>query len=79
MSAAQFCRHKHARRQAGTDLFDVQELFGLEGDGHAGDGHVVVMTGAVVDVCADGKRNRFGLAGGRKVFVNRLSQQFPRT
>lgn len=58
--------HTHAAR-TGTNLFDVQELFGLEGDGHARDGHVVIVTGAVVDVCADGKRNRFGLVGGKKV------------
>lgn len=64
MNAAHIFSHTHSRR--GTNLFDVQELFGLEGDGHARDGDVVIVTGAVVDVGADGKRDRFGLAGGKK-------------
>lgn len=61
-----YCTHTGTHRHTGADLFDVQELFSLEGDGHARNGDVVIVTGAVVDVCADGKRNRFGLAREKK-------------
>lgn len=42
-------------------LFNVQEVFGLEGDGHALDGDVIAGAGVVAHVCPHGKRNRFGL------------------
>lgn len=46
-------------------LFDMEEVFGLKGDGHAWDGDVLVVTGTVADIGADSKRNWFGLPGGR--------------
>lgn len=47
-------------------LFDMEKVFGLEGDGHSWHGDVVIVTRAVVDVCANGKRNWFRLPGGRR-------------
>lgn len=42
-------------------LFNVQEVFGFEGDGHALDGDVIAGAGVVANVCPHGKRHRFGL------------------
>lgn len=45
-------------------LFDMEEVFGLEGDGHARHGDVILVAGTVADICAHGKCNWFGLPGG---------------
>lgn len=42
----------------------MEEVFGLKGDGHARHRHVIVVTGAVADIGANGKCNWFGLSGG---------------
>lgn len=44
----------------------MEEVFGLKGDGHAWHGDVIVVTGTVADICANGKCNWFGLPGGRE-------------
>lgn len=43
------------------DLFDVEEVFSFKGDGHARHGDAIIIGGAVVDICADSKRNWFSL------------------
>lgn len=47
-------------------LFDMEEVFGLKGDGHAWHRDVVVVTRTVADICANSKCNWFGLPGGRE-------------
>lgn len=49
-----------------THLFDMEEVFRLKGDGHAWHGYIVIVTRAVVDICANSKCNWFGLPGGTK-------------
>lgn len=44
-----------------SNLFDVQEVFGLEGYGHALHGDVVAGAGVVADICPHSKRHWFGL------------------
>lgn len=44
----------------------MEEVFCLEGDGHARDRDVIVVTGTVADICANSKCNWFGLPGGRE-------------
>lgn len=42
----------------------MEEVFSLEGDGHARHRDVIFMTGTVADICAYSKCNWFGLPGG---------------
>lgn len=42
-------------------LFNVQEVFGFEGNGHALDGDVIAGAGVVAHISPHGKRHRFGL------------------
>lgn len=49
-----------------THLFDMEEVFSLKGDGHARHGDIIIVTRAVVDICANSKCNWFGLPGGTK-------------
>ena len=42
-------------------LFDVQEIFGFEGNGHALHRDVVAGAGIVTDICPHGERHWFGL------------------
>lgn len=58
---------------AGTYLFDMEEVFSLEGDGHAWQGDVIVVAGAVVDICANSKCNWFGLPRGTKDEIDEIS------
>lgn len=44
----------------------MEELLSLKRDGHARYGDIVIMTGAVVDICADSKCNWFALSEGTK-------------
>lgn len=44
----------------------MEEVFSLKGDGHAWHGDIIIVTGAVVDICANSKCNWFGLPGGTK-------------
>ena len=43
------------------DLFDVQEVLGLEGDGCSRHGHVVFVRGGVGEVTEHGERHRLEL------------------
>lgn len=43
------------------DLFDMQEVFGLKGDGLAGHGDVVVVSWCVGEVATNSERHRFVL------------------
>lgn len=49
-----------------TYFFDMEEVFSLEGDGHARHRDVIFVTGTVADICAYSKCNWFGLPGGRE-------------
>lgn len=49
-----------------THLFDMEEVFSLKGDGHAWHGDIIIVTRAVVDICANSKCNWFGLPGRTK-------------
>lgn len=42
----------------------MEEVFSLKADGHAWHGDVIIMTRAVVDICANSKCNWFGLPEG---------------
>lgn len=44
----------------------MEEVFSLEGDGHARHRDVIVVTGTVADIRAYSKCNWFGLPGGRE-------------
>lgn len=44
----------------------MEEVFSLKGDGHARHGDIIIVTRAVVDICANSKCNWFGLPGGTK-------------
>lgn len=44
----------------------MEEVFSLEGDGHARHRDVIFVTGTVADICAYSKCNWFGLPGGRE-------------
>ena len=54
-------------------LFDMEEVFSLEGDGHAWQRDVIVVAGAVVDICANSKCNWFGLPRGTKDKIDEIS------
>lgn len=56
-----------------TYLFNVQKVLGIEGDGRAGDRHILVQGATVAHVRLHGKGHRLGLGpkpwseeGGRK-------------
>lgn len=57
------CRLRGREEGGRGHLFDVEEVLGLEGDGHALHGDVVIVTRTVADICADGKCNWFDLSG----------------
>lgn len=42
----------------------MEEVFSLKADGHAWHGDIIIMTRAVVDICANSKCNWFGLPEG---------------
>lgn len=48
----------------------MEEVFSLKGDGHAWHGDIIIVTRAVVDICANSKCNWFGLVGGEKINEN---------
>lgn len=48
-------------------LFDMEEVFSLKGDSHSRHGDIIIVTRAVVDICANSKCNWFGLKRGTKV------------
>lgn len=58
-------------------LFNVQEVFGFEGDGHALDGDVIAGAGVVAHVCPHCKRHRFGLRGGDRQGVSKGDSKRP--
>lgn len=45
----------------------MEEVFSLEGNGHAWHRDIILVTGAVADICANSKCNWFGLPGGTKI------------
>lgn len=54
----------------------MEEVFSVKGDGHARHRDIVIVTRAVVDICADSKCNWFGLLGGKKgQFVSKTSRK----
>lgn len=57
-------------------LFDMKEVFRLEGDGHARDRDIVIMTRTVADVCTDGKSNWFGLKRCTNIFDVRQKKMY---
>lgn len=60
-------------------LFDMEEVFGLKGDGHAWNRDVIVVTGTVADICANSKRNWFGLPGGGEMLESQTMQHHGRS
>lgn len=53
---------KRLREYLGSSyLFNVQEVFGFEGYGHALHRNVITGAGVVTDICPHSKRHRFGL------------------
>lgn len=60
----------------GVHLFDMEEVLGLKGDGHAWHRYIIIVTRAVADICADSKCNWFGLAEVTKEGNKRKCQIF---
>ncbi|TNN85904.1 hypothetical protein EYF80_003748 [Liparis tanakae] len=57
----QSCILDHNNHSGSSYLFNVQEVFGFEGDGHALHGDVITGSGVVTHICPHGESNRFGL------------------